>query len=98
MKFIAIKIEDGQIKGKLAFYCRMLHVSRQGFYNYLKARATHKGFSTPTPSMKGDSCLLELGWQVKPKETSPLSINLNLTGWCGKQKGVQFGAGFEWGF
>ena len=63
-----------------------------------KARATYKGFSTPTPSMKGDSCLLELGWQVKPKETSPLSINLNLTGWCGKQKGVQFGAGFEWGF
>ena len=62
-----------------------------------KARATYKGFSTPTPSMKGDSCLLELGWQVKPKETSPLSINLNLTGWCGKQKGVQFGAGFEWG-
>ena len=63
-----------------------------------KARATYKGFSTPSPSMKGDSCLLELGWQVKPKETSPLSINLNLTGWCGKQKGVQFGAGFEWGF
>ena len=63
-----------------------------------KARATYKGFSTPTPSMKGDSCLLELGWQVKPKETSPLSINLNLSGWCGKQKGVQFGAGFEWGF
>ena len=63
-----------------------------------KARATYKGFSTPAPSMKGDSCLLELGWQVKPKETSPLSINLNLTGWCGKQKGVQFGAGFEWGF
>lgn len=35
MKFIAIKTEDGQIKGKLAFYCRMLHVSRQGFYSYL---------------------------------------------------------------
>ena len=38
MKFIAIKTEDGQIKGKLAFYCRMLHVSRQGFYNYLVNR------------------------------------------------------------
>ena len=35
MKFIAIKTDDGRIKGKLAFYCRMLHVSRQGFYNYL---------------------------------------------------------------
>ena len=38
MKFIAIKIEDGQIKGKLAFYCRMLHVSRRGFDNYLVNR------------------------------------------------------------
>ena len=35
MKFIALKTDDGQIKGKLAFYCRMLHVSRQGFYKYL---------------------------------------------------------------
>ena len=38
MKFIAIKTEDGTIKGKLAFYCRMLHVSRQGFYKYLSAK------------------------------------------------------------
>lgn len=35
MKFIALKTEDGRIKGKLAFYCRMLHISRQGFYKYL---------------------------------------------------------------
>lgn len=38
MKFIAIKTEDGMIKGKLAFYCRMLHVSRQGFYKYLSVK------------------------------------------------------------
>ena len=37
MKFIAIKTDDG-IKGKLAFYCRMLHVSRQGFYKYLSVK------------------------------------------------------------
>ena len=36
--FIAIKTEDGIIKGKLSFYCRMLHVSRQGFYKYLSAK------------------------------------------------------------
>ena len=35
MKFIAIKTEDGGLKGKLSFYCRMLKVSRQGFYQYL---------------------------------------------------------------
>ena len=38
MKFIAIKTEDGEIKGKLAMYCRVLNVSRQGFYSYLKNR------------------------------------------------------------
>ena len=38
MKFIAIKTEDGTIKGKLAFYCRMLRVSRQGFYKYLSVK------------------------------------------------------------
>ena len=38
MKFIAIKTDDGTIKGKLAFYCHMLHVSRQGFYKYLSVK------------------------------------------------------------
>ena len=33
--FIAIKTEDGAIKGKISFYCRMLKVTRQGFYKYL---------------------------------------------------------------
>ena len=27
--------KDGGLKGEIAFYCRMLHVSRQGFYQYL---------------------------------------------------------------
>ena len=35
MMFIAIKTEDGAIKGKLSFYCRMLGVSRQGSTNIL---------------------------------------------------------------
>ena len=38
MMFLAIKTEDGMIKGKLSFYCRMLHVSRQGFYKYLSTK------------------------------------------------------------
>ena len=33
--FIALKTEDGVIKGKSSFYCQMLKVTRQGFYNYL---------------------------------------------------------------
>ncbi len=35
MKFIALKTKDGELKGDIAFYCRVLHVSRQGFYQYL---------------------------------------------------------------
>lgn len=38
MKFIALKTEDGDNKGRLAMYCRVLNISRQGFYNYLKNR------------------------------------------------------------
>jgi putative transposase len=33
--FIAIKTDDGMIKGKISFYCKALDVSRQGFHNYL---------------------------------------------------------------
>ena len=35
MMFIALKTEDGAVKGKISFYCNMLDVSRQGFYKYL---------------------------------------------------------------
>lgn len=35
MMFLAIKTEDGTMKGKISFYCRMLKVTRQGFYKYL---------------------------------------------------------------
>lgn len=36
MKFIALKTENGRITGRIAFYCKALEVSRQGFYEYLK--------------------------------------------------------------
>lgn len=35
MIFLALKTEDGRMTGKISFYCRMLGVSRQGFYKYL---------------------------------------------------------------
>ena len=38
MRFITLKTCDGHEKGRLAFYCRMLEVSRQGFYDYLVAK------------------------------------------------------------
>ena len=36
--FIAIKTDDGKIKGKISFYCKLLKVSRQAFSNYLKTK------------------------------------------------------------
>lgn len=38
MKYIALKTNDGELKGKLAKYCRVLEVSRQAFYDYLENR------------------------------------------------------------
>lgn len=35
MKLIALKTKDGEEKGDISFYCRVLRVSRQGFYRYL---------------------------------------------------------------
>ena len=36
--FIAIKTDDGRIKGNISFYCKALKVSRQAFNNYLKTK------------------------------------------------------------
>ena len=36
--FIARKTEDGAIRGKISFCCRMLKVTRQGFYKYLAGK------------------------------------------------------------
>ena len=38
MQFIDRKTNGGMIKGKIAFYCDVLDVTRQGFYWYLKHR------------------------------------------------------------
>ena len=38
MKFLASKMDDGVAKRKIALYCQVLDVSRQGFYQYLKNR------------------------------------------------------------
>ena len=38
MKYIAQRTEDGTNRGKITFYCRVLKVSRQGFYQHLANR------------------------------------------------------------
>ena len=36
--FLAVKTDDGRIKGKISFYCKALKVSRQAFNNDLKTK------------------------------------------------------------
>ena len=63
-----------------------------------EARAHYNGMSTPAPTMKGSSGMLELGWKQEANKENPFGLDLGLTGWCGKQKGISFNAGFSWMF
>ena len=62
------------------------------------ARATYQGDSTPSPSLKGGSALLELGYRFAPKADSRVSYDLNLTGWQGKRQGITGGLSVKWAF
>ena len=48
------------MKGKLTFYCRMLHVSRQAFYKYLQRKDRPWKYQKPADAMrdilKEDEC------------------------------------------
>ena len=63
-----------------------------------EARATYRQGSAPSPSMKGSSGMIELGWQVKPGEKSPMIIDLGVTGWVGKQRGITANVQANWTF
>ena len=62
------------------------------------AMAAYDGDSTLKPSLHGSSGMMELGWQVKPSKKSPLTVDLAVTGWTGKQEGVEFRLGTKWDF
>ena len=62
-----------------------------------KAGATYEGDAAPSPSLKGSSCMLELGYRFMP-ENSRVSYDLHLNGWQGKRKGVTGGASVKWAF
>lgn len=53
MSFLALKTEDGGITGKIAFYYRMLGVSRQGFYKYLANKDRPWKYQELADVMKG---------------------------------------------
>lgn len=51
MKFIALKTKDGAERGKIAFYCKVLDVTRQRFYDYLKNRDKPWKYEAPAAEM-----------------------------------------------
>ena len=57
---------------------------------------TGQGYSVPAPTLKGDSGMVELGYKVKA--SSDLDIELNVSGWFGRQQGITGSAGFKWYF
>ena len=63
-----------------------------------EARATVKGLSTPSPSIKGSSGLLEVGYILQPKGVNDPMINIGLQGWGGKKQGVSGSVNFVWKF
>ena len=62
------------------------------------AHATSQGDSAPSPSLKGGSALLELGYRFAPKADSRVSYDLNLSGWQGKRQGITGGVSVKWAF
>ena len=60
-------------------------------------RATSQGDSAPSPSLKGGSALLELGYRFAPQD-SRMSYDLNLNGWRGKRQGITGGVSVKWVF
>ena len=63
-----------------------------------EARATVLGFSTPSPSIKGSSGLLELGYILQAKGANDPAIDINLQGWGGKKQGFTGNVNFVWKF
>lgn len=61
-----------------------------------EAKATVNGDAAPAPSLKGHSGMLELGWKVEASKN--IAIDLNMSGWTGKQRGIMGGVNMQWKF
>ena len=62
------------------------------------SRAEHRGLSTDTPRLKGDSGMMELGWNYEPKGDDRFSIDISAIGWVGRQRGITGRLGINWMF
>ena len=62
-----------------------------------EATATYQAYSAPSPSLKGASGTLELGYRFTPKG-QPLTCDLRITGGQGIRRGFTGGAHINWAF
>ena len=62
-----------------------------------EASASVGGDAAPSPSLKGSSCMLELGYRFLP-QNSRISYDFHINGWQGKRKGLSGGAAIQWTF
>ena len=62
-----------------------------------KATASFQGYEAPSPSLRGGSGMLEVGYRFAPKDSN-FSYDLHLTGWQGKRQGYTGGARVNWAF
>lgn len=81
MKFIARKTENGSLKGNISFYCRVLEVTREGFYSYVKSLNKAWKYEALAAQMqeiiKEDECNDTYGY-VRMHEALVLKKELNL--------------------
>ncbi|WP_315274081.1 autotransporter subunit beta [Selenomonas sputigena] len=62
-----------------------------------EASASVGGDAAPSPSLKGSSYMLELGYRFLP-QNSRVSYDFHINGWQGKRKGFSGGAAVRWAF
>ncbi len=75
----------------------------QSFYTGLAYQYDHSGaadtygngWSLKGESEYGSSGMLELGWQIRQSARSSSALDINVTGWMGKQHGVTTGVKFK---
>ena len=61
------------------------------------AHASYQGYETPSPSLKGASGMLELGYRFMPADGNT-RYDLRLMGWQGKRRGLSGDLGVKWMF
>lgn len=68
-------------------------------YDYSGAVDTYgNGWRMKGKSAHGSSGMLKLGWNIRQSARSSSALDVNVTGWVGKQHGVTAGVNFKTGF